>query len=72
MAGGCSPPPWWRRWGIGAAVRVHPAVVALLFAFLAGAVVLNVLKEELPEERRSNFWAFTAGAAAYSSILLTI
>ena len=48
------------RWGLAAAVvagtavglgtAVHPAVVAGLVAFLAGGVVLNTLKEELPEE----------------------
>jgi hypothetical protein len=31
---------------------------------------MNVLKEELPEERESHFWAFALGAALYSVILL--
>ena len=44
------------------------ALVALL-AFLAGGVVLNVLKEELPERRRSRFSAFALGAAGYSALL---
>lgn len=59
-------------WLVGATVRVHPAIVAMLFSFLAGGVVLNVLKEELPEERESTFWAFAAGAIGYSALLLTI
>jgi len=59
-------------WIIGATIRVHPAAVALLFSFLAGGVMLNVLKEELPEERKSNFWAFAIGAIAYTALLLTI
>jgi hypothetical protein len=59
-------------WVIGATMRVHPAVVAMLFSFLAGGVVLNVLKEELPEERKSNFWAFAAGAVGYAALLLAI
>jgi hypothetical protein len=33
-------------------------------------VVMNVLKEELPEERESSFWAFALGAAAYAGVLL--
>lgn len=56
--------------GIGLATAVSPAAVAGLFAFLAGGVVLNVLKEELPEDRESRFWAFAVGAAAYAALLL--
>jgi hypothetical protein len=43
-------------WGIGLFVEVSEAALAVLFAFLAGGVVLNVLKEELPEQRESRFW----------------
>lgn len=52
----------------------HAWVVALtvLFAFLAGGVVLNVLKEELPEERRSRFLPFAGGAACYAALLLLL
>ncbi len=59
-------------WGIGIATHVDEAVVNTLFAFLAGGVILNVIKEELPEERRSRFWAFALGAGSYSAILLWI
>ncbi|MFG0328972.1 MAG: hypothetical protein ACF8PN_03645 [Phycisphaerales bacterium] len=41
-------------------------------AFLAGGVMLNVIKEELPEERESRWWAFAAGAGAYATLLLFI
>ncbi len=44
--------------------------VDALFAVLAGAIILNVMKEELPEERESRFGAFAAGAAAYTGLLL--
>lgn len=46
--------------------------IAVLFSFLAGGVVMNVLKEELPEERKSSFWAFAGGTAAYAILLLWI
>ncbi len=45
-------------------------VVGILFAFLAGAIVLNVLKEELPEERQSRFWLLAPGALGYAALLL--
>lgn len=46
--------------------------LAVLIAFLAGGVVLNVLKEELPEERESRFWAFAIGTALYAALLLDL
>ena len=42
------------------------------FGFLAGSVVLNVIKEELPEERESRLWAFALGAALYAALLLAL
>lgn len=49
--------------------NVSPFVVALLFSFLAGTMILNILKEELPEERESNFWAFGIGVLSYTVLL---
>lgn len=57
-------------WMVGLFAEISEAALAVLFAFLAGGVVLNVLKEEIPEERESSFGAFAAGAAAYAAILL--
>lgn len=59
-------------WAIGLAGEIHEAALAVLLAFLAGGVMLNVLKEELPEERDSRFWAFLVGAAAYAALLLAL
>ena len=57
-------------WTVGLSFEVSEAALAVLFGFLAGGVIMNVLKEELPEERESRFWAFALGAALYSVILL--
>ncbi len=57
-------------WGIGLFGEASEAALAVLFAFLAGGIVLNVLKEELPDERESSFGAFALGAAFYAAILL--
>ena len=59
-------------WGIGTQVEIGELPLALLFAFLAGGIVLNVLKEELPAERESRFSAFVLGAAGYAAILLLL
>jgi hypothetical protein len=57
-------------WGLGVVVRLDEAVLAVLFALLAGGIVLNVFKEELPEERESCFGSFTLGAGGYAVLLL--
>ena len=59
-------------WVVGLIFDVSEAVLGVLFAFLAVGVMMNVLKEELPEERKSRFWAFALGAALYTAILLTL
>jgi hypothetical protein len=67
------------RWILAVAILIGTAVerfamlpaevFALLFAFLAGAITLNVLKEELPDERESSFGAFILGVAGYLILL---
>lgn len=59
-----------RRWSAGAVVDVAAAGLALLQAFLAGAIILTVFKEELPAERQSNVPAFLAGLAIYAVVLV--
>lgn len=55
---------------IGWSSHISAALISVLFSFLAGGVILNVLKEELPEERQSKLWAFVLGAFIYSILLL--
>ena len=57
---------------VGLLLEIHEAAVALLLAFLAGGIVLNVIKEELPEERESRFGAFAVGAGGYAVLLLVV
>ncbi len=56
-------------WLAGMAIDVSERVIALIVAFIAGGVVLNVLKEELPGERLARFWPFVGGALAYTVLL---
>ncbi|WP_284734586.1 hypothetical protein [Sphingosinicella terrae] len=55
---------------IGLATEISELLLGAFFAFLAGGVILNVLKEELPKERQSRFSAFAGGAGLYSALLL--
>lgn len=59
-------------WAIGYATEIDEALVNTLFAFLAGGIILNVIKEELPEERKSRFWTFAVGAGSYTLLLLFV
>lgn len=70
------------RWLLSAAIalgafigwfyEIPEVATSALVAVLAGGVILNVLKEELPEERRSRFLPFLAGATAYAVLLLAL
>ncbi|WP_328824250.1 hypothetical protein [Metabacillus schmidteae] len=53
-------------WLVGVFIELKEIYISLLTAFLAGGIILNVLKEELPEERKSSFVAFFLGLVGYS------
>ena len=57
---------------IGYVVELADLLLSVLFAFLAGGVILNVMKEELPSGRQSRFWPFAAGAVGYTILLLLV
>lgn len=59
-------------WGVALHYRFSEAVIGLVVGFLAGAIILNVFKEELPEERESKLIPFIGGAAGYAALLLLI
>lgn len=56
-------------WFVGVMTEIHETFTATATAFLAGGIILNTFKEELPEERESRFWAFALGAGGYALIL---
>lgn len=59
-------------WLVGVFIELKEIYISLLTAFLAGGIILNVLKEELPEERKSSFVAFFLGLVGYSVMLLVV
>ncbi|HET7321565.1 MAG TPA: hypothetical protein VFI96_03650 [Longimicrobiaceae bacterium] len=59
-------------WAVGVGTELSRSAIAVLIAFLAGGVILNVLKEEVPKEHKSRFWAFAAGLVVYSALLLVV
>jgi hypothetical protein len=59
-------------WVLGVAIDVPPLAVSALFAFLAGGIMLTVLKEELPEHHRSHFTAFALATGLYATLLIAV
>lgn len=70
------------RWLLVAAIGVGAVIGSLgevrelglvsVLAFIAGGVILNVFKEELPTEAESRLPTFLAGAGVYALILLAL
>ncbi len=59
-------------WIVGLNFQVSDLVLLIPLSFLAGGIVLNVLKEELPKERQSRFLAFAIGAGLYAALLMVV
>lgn len=56
--------------GIRLLVKLPEPAPVLLQAVLAGAVLLNVLKEEIPSAQKARYGAFLSGALGYAALLL--
>ena len=60
-------------WALAALFAPTSSVfVSLLTAFLAGSILLNVFKEEIPSTRSSHFGWFVAGLASYAVLLALV
>lgn len=47
-------------------------VEALCFAFVAGAMILNIVKFELPSDRNLHFRTFVLAVCSYGGLLLIL
>jgi len=59
-------------WLIGLWIMLSQTAVALVSAFIAGGVIMNVTRHELPEENPNSLGSFLLAALVYTIILLTI
>ena len=59
-------------WGIGISVQLTSIAQSLIFAFISGAMILNVLKNELPKERDAHFPTFAFAVISYTSVTLAL
>lgn len=59
-------------WAVGLLFALPPYVLALLVAFLSGAIIMNSLIMELPSDQDGRFLPFVAGGVAYGLLLLPL
>ncbi len=59
-------------WVIGVFTEISDFGISILQAFIAGGVILNVMKEELPEEQKSSITSFLIGVVGYTFLLLMV
>ena len=59
-------------WGVGMLVTLPRSILALMIAFISGAVIMNSSITELPSESKGRFLPFMVGGLAYGLILLPL
>jgi hypothetical protein len=59
-------------WSVAQLFTLPPYVVALLVAFISGAIIMNSLIMELPTEQEGRFFPFMGGGIVYGLILLPL
>lgn len=59
-------------YAVGSLYPVGEATIAVLWGLVAGGLILNVMKEELPDHRESCFWSFVAGLGGYAALLISV
>ncbi len=59
-------------WALGVWVEVSSNVVALWYAFLAGLMLITTIGEKLSIDQGGSFWAFLAGVAVFTALLLIL
>ncbi|WNF38269.1 hypothetical protein RJD24_07535 [Bacillaceae bacterium IKA-2] len=59
-------------WLLGVAFKLSALTESVIFAFIAGAMILNVLKYELPPDSEAHFGMFAFGVVSYTSITMSL
>lgn len=57
---------------VGQSIHLGEAGILTIWSFLAGSIILNILKHELPDENQSCFFSFATGAGLYTTLLLLV
>ena len=57
---------------VGTRYMVGESSIAVLWAFVAGGLILNVIKDEMPEHRDTSLGAFLTGMSGYATLLVIV
>lgn len=57
---------------LGTAYLLNEVSIAILWAFVAGGLILNVIKDELPQHRETSLSAFLTGMSGYTVLLVIV
>jgi hypothetical protein len=58
-------------WSVAMLAELPQQVLALLVAFLSGAIIMNSTMMELRSEKGGQFWPMLAGGLVYGLVLLS-
>ncbi|WP_227002648.1 hypothetical protein [Salicibibacter kimchii] len=59
-------------WLAGMWLSLSPLTLSIIFAFISGAMILNVLQKELPHENNAHFPTFTLAAISYTVVTMSL
>lgn len=59
-------------WFIGVTAEFTSLVQSLIFAYISGAMILNVFKYELPEDTNAHFPTFATGVVLYTLVTMSL
>ena len=59
-------------WIMGMTVHLSPLIESIISAFISGAMILNVLKYELPPDDEAHFPTFAIGVISYTTITMSL
>ncbi|MBU9721493.1 MULTISPECIES: hypothetical protein [Bacillaceae] len=59
-------------WIMGLLLSLSHVQQSIIFAFISGAMILNVLKYELPSDQESHFPTFAFGVVSYTILTLSL
>ncbi|MCE7794431.1 hypothetical protein K8O68_18785 [Salipaludibacillus sp. CUR1] len=59
-------------WLFGMFLQLTPLALSIVFAFISGAMILNVMRFEVPLAKNTHFPSFAFGSVSYSIVVLLL
>ncbi|WP_280771617.1 hypothetical protein [Salipaludibacillus daqingensis] len=59
-------------WIFALTLELNPLIKAIVFAFISGAMIFNVFKNELPNDKEIHYPTFVIGVFSYTAITMSL